>query len=820
MRRFSQLLPLLPLTLALAQSPSHAEEQGSAPAANPSNAARKEIERRKQLVHQAHEATLRAENEYSAGNYETAANLFSQVLSTLPETPSTSELRNLAKQGFARAATKQAEVLIENGQYHEARNLIQHVLSPEIAPRSKEALALQQELNNPDRYEPALTPEHTANVDKVSQLIRLADSYANIGNYDQAIVQYQEVLRIDKYNSTARRGMERVEQKKSQYLSTARDHYRSKALAQVDQQWEADVPRLDISNLFGAVSIPGVTSKRDSIVSKLNIIRLPRVDLQGTTLEEVVEFLRIRSRELDPDKKGIDFILRAPSATLSSPISLTLADVPLQEVLRYATEASGTVYNIDDFAVTISSISDQTNALITKTYRVPPVFMQGAVQNDSAASDPFGGGSTPGSSLAVQRLGAREYLEQRGVLFPEGATATYNASTGLLFIRNTASNVTLVDNLVEAVAGQIPKQVEVTIKMIEVTDTRLTELGFDWLMSPFNIPGSSRVFGSGATSNLTEADVAAIWPDGTPIGGASLTGGLRGAAGLEAAQSINSLLSGVNTVNPNARTPGTFALTGVFTDPQFQFIIRSLNQQKGVDVMAAPSVVTRSGQRANVTISREFPYPTEFDPPQIPQNLTTTIPSGNGNTSSGASDFAPITPSTPTTFEKRDVGIVLEVEPLISGDNSTIEVSLTPSSTQFEGFIDYGEDIQNSTPGIAGTRNFYTVTNDILQPIFSTNKINTAVTIYDGATIVLGGVMQEKVSNIHDKVPFLGDIPVIGRTFQSKAQKTEKKNMIFFVTVKIIDPAGKRINQPAEPEPTPELTAPPAIMQPLVEFSK
>ena len=67
--------------------------------------------------------------------------------------------------------------------------------------------------------------------------------------------------------------------------------------------------------------------------------------------------------------------------------------------------------------------------------------------------------------------------------------------------------------------------------------------------------------------------------------------------------------------------PGIFGLGGVFTDPQFQVVIRALNQKKGVDLLSAPRVTTKSGQRAVIEIVREFRYPTQFQPPQIPQNF-------------------------------------------------------------------------------------------------------------------------------------------------------------------------------------------------------
>ena len=67
-------------------------------------------------------------------------------------------------------------------------------------------------------------------------------------------------------------------------------------------------------------------------------------------------------------------------------------------------------------------------------------------------------------------------------------------------------------------------------------------------------------------------------------------------------------------------SPGIFGLAGVFTNPQFQLVIRALSQQKGVDLMSAPKVTTKSGNSATIKIIREFPFPTEFEPPEVPQS--------------------------------------------------------------------------------------------------------------------------------------------------------------------------------------------------------
>ena len=91
------------------------------------------------------------------------------------------------------------------------------------------------------------------------------------------------------------------------------------------------------------------------------------------------------------------------------------------------------------------------------------------------------------------------------------------------------------------------------------------------------------------------------------------------------ANSIDGLLG--TTVIGTA--PGIFGIAGIFTNPQFQVVIRALNQKKGVDLMSAPKVTTKSGRKAIVRVAREFPYPTEFNAPEPPPPSTT---SGLGST--------------------------------------------------------------------------------------------------------------------------------------------------------------------------------------------
>jgi general secretion pathway protein D len=79
-------------------------------------------------------------------------------------------------------------------------------------------------------------------------------------------------------------------------------------------------------------------------------------------------------------------------------------------------------------------------------------------------------------------------------------------------------------------------------------------------------------------------------------------------------------------------------------------------------------------------------------------------------------------------------------------------------------------------------------------PVFSVRRVSSHLTIYDGYTVSVGGLMREDVQNVEDKVPILGDIPLLGRFFQSKSENRIKSNLVIFVSANIVDPTGRKLN--------------------------
>ena len=777
---------------------------------------------------------------------EEALALFTASYESLPQTPLTHEARLAAQNGYVVAGCMHARNLQSKAAYKEAADLLDKLLV--ISPKDSRVMELKQQFADPDRWPPALTEKHIENVGEVQKLLLKANSFRELGDYDNSIKTYENVLRIDAYNSAARRGMEAAERDRQRYFKAAYDQQRSKMLSAVDQGWEDQVPLTsqDVSSMFGAASAASsnAQSGREKITEKLRSLIFPQVDFGGATLDEVAELLRVRSRDLDPQGTGINFILNVPPEARDKPISLNLRDVPMEEVLRYVSEMSGVSYKVDDHAVTFVSISERSGAIISRSFRVPPDFIQNAPAGDAGAAapaDPFGAQAPAAGGLVIRRMGAKEFLEARGVTFPDGTSANFNSTTSTLTVRNTVANMEMVELFVEQASKAAPKMAVITVRMLEVNQTNLDEMGFDWLLGGVGTNGNN-VFLSGGrsgtgtpfssanfpfTSTATippvtgggvqfvpaqtiQSALAGPLPGGispVPInagGGGPVTSGLRSGTYATGVNSLDSLLRTGSANGVQSVAPGVFSVAGVFTDPQFQTVIRALSQKKGIDVNATPSVTTKNGLKATVEITREFIYPTEFDPPQLPQGggQPQIVLIGGGG---GTPQAMIATPTTPTAFEMRKTGVLLEVEPVISEDGRTVELTLTPELTDFEGFVNYGTRIISpASSGLVNTAvgflNFANpeqliTPNYILQPIFKTQKVATSVKIWDGATIVLGGAKVQKKTLVDDRIPILGNMPFLGRFFRSEVTETETKNIIIFVTVDVIDPSGQKVNR-------------------------
>ena len=146
-----------------------------------------------------------------------------------------------------------------------------------------------------------------------------------------------------------------------------------------------------------------------------------------------------------------------------------------------------------------------------------------------------------------------------------------------------------------------------------------------------------------------------------------------------------------------------------------------------------------------------------------------------------------ITPNT----SQMETGPVLDVIPYVLADGYTLNLTLIPSMTEFNGYIT-PPDIANVTGGLN------VVQLPVILPDFTVRQVITSVNVWDGQTVALGGLITSVVTTEKDKVPVLGDVPFLGRLFQSQTKSSTKKNLMIFVTPTIVDPAGNRVHSDDE----------------------
>lgn len=812
------------------------------------------LQQREQL---GRDETAKGQEALGKKDYEDAFAHFKNACEAIIIAPATSFSRRSAVNGLTTAGRKLAEQRVTEGYYASAVQALQVVLTHN--PDDSGTLKLLANIEAPDYFNKKMTPGHRENIEKVKSLFIAADQYKQLGRYELALQKYEEVLNIDPNNSAARQGRSEVYQLKDRPAIDAYNATRSQAMYEVSKEWERPYRRFDrksvVRNTEGKSSAPSTVA----ITRKLNGIVLPRVDFKESTVREAIEFLVKKSKDLDPENVGVNIVLKldeqggtvapppaaGPAAGLGIPgladpatapvvqaapvvtggagtrVTLTLNNVPLIEVIKYITNLANLKYKIEPFAVSVVPLGTSTDEMFIKEWKVSPIMFREAMSAGGAGGLGAGAPAAPADPNASSLAGnssAKDFLAQRGVTFGPNAFAMYSPASSTLVVKNTSDQLDVVERIVETQAYDTAvKQIEIQAKFVEITQNNLKELSFDWLLGQANLPGSKNypLFFGGGNGTPNPSDFT-FNNGGTPVGGSPVTASNRSGNLAISASAIDALLFGSGGASRLA--PGIFSVAGVGTDPTFQVMMRALDQKKGVDLLSSPRVTTKSGNRAVIEIIREFRYATEFQAPQIPQQIGNQNQGflgggGQGFLGGGGGGF-PVTPTTPTAFETRNVGVTLEVEPVIGPDGYTIDMQLAPQVTEFEGFINYGSPIQSqSTNPITGQTTTNVITPNVInQPIFSTRKVTTNVSVYDGATVVLGGLVREDIQKVEDKTPIIGDIPLIGRLFRSNVDSHIKRNLVIFVTARIVNAEGQPLQNDDEKEekvdelPLPDIT--------------
>ena len=641
-------------------------------------------------------------------------------------------------------------------------------------------LRLQKELaakrNDPTfRNIDELSPGVRVKDDKVTELLVKGRARYLYGDYQGALDAYREVLQYQPNNSESKAYQIRIRQMLSEGSGQwNRGVTKGKLLELLDESWK-------LPEVFNRENTKIADVGNDPVTEKMKTIRLPEGFIaRDEPLDRALTKLSSLSQTYDKDQKGVN-IVPVTDGGESPTVNLQLRDVTVFQALDYLCKRVGYSFSVSPSGI-VEVRKDAGDGLLDTQFfeltQAAVVKMTGQGLNTTApggaAANPFGGaggaaGPTDGNP---QEMAIKSFLTRSGVPFEPPATLSFDGTR--LIVTQSPKNLDRVKNIIRRYSDI--KQVHIEAKFIEVEQKALNELGVNWTLAP-TAGGNGNV---NAGSNLRSINRVFAQNNSAPknltINSQITTGGVT-SNNLQTFPNVApSFPGGMNLGNLANTYTGTVSVLGQET---LAVAIRAIEESAGSDLMSSPSLTVLDGKTAVIKVAQLLRYPQAYG------DIQSNVGQGGGGGALGAtSTSVAITAGTPQDFTVQEVGVTLEVTPTVAADDS-IALNLKPKVTEFEGFVEYGGTSVALTGGVT-----VTVPSGFFQPIFSTREVTTDVTVFDGATVVIGGLTREEVKTVDDRVPVLGNLPLIGAAFRSTGKSVQKRSLMVFVTANLVSPGG------------------------------
>ena len=707
-----------------------------------------------------------------------------------------------------------ANLASQNGRWPVARQ--KALLALQYNPQEETAhQVLQQSLEILGRgathgqsVNPALTSSFFDRLGLVKRGLTEAEDLRQTGQLDLAEKKYEEVLTADPFNRVATEGIRKIYQERALVADQSRELANLQQKREVRESWNNILPREDRQQGGIVAASPMSASPAFLLQQKLKATVIPQIDFNGADLETIRRALSTLSRQYDPEaaKAGVNFIVSS-DLDQAQPVTLRLRQVTLAEVIRYVAQIAGVRVRISDIGVTFSPSVEKTPDLISRSYTVSPSFFR----SSSPAGEAGGGGSPRGAALAdageseATGLSAQAKLQDLKVNFPPGASAVYNPNTSQLKVVNNAEMLDLIGQLIAA-AEEETLLIQVGVRLVEINQTDLDSITANSTMAGTALPvipaglttnnqGPLPFTGSGWSAQLNQIQGVGLLPNNT------LQSFLQ-----------NGVLAGTNQTSSYALN--TLELGGtIMNGAQFRTLITAISQKSSANVLASPSIVLKRGQEGVIEVTQEFRYVQEYNDPQSSIRTFNPVQQTDlfGVVASSVPGPETVISSFPSqTSDPVPIGVKMGVKPDVTGDNSRVLMTLRPSFIDFEGFINYGTQINSAFAATYYSDQVTILTNNIQQPVFVRRDLELpAVEVNDGYTLLLGGLLREDIQSIDEKVPLIGDLPILGRAFQGKTEQAIKKNTLIFTTPRILRVDGQPLNPTAGSPTTAAASGPP-----------
>ena len=602
----------------------------------------------------------------------------------------------------------------------------------------------------------AVDPDNKRRKANIDVLLRESRILYKNKKYEKVRDNMEKVLVLDPYNQDAMTLLNKTYKKLYDVGMLRRENDALERLVEVEWKWNEAVLPEDSSI---SEEVPReMTGNRSTLYDKLQKIMIDKILFETTDIQSILARLAALSKENDPEGVGVSIIPPPDIAVRSRKIPyLELEKVPLMEVLKYVCELAGLKYKIEDRAVLVGTegIDDMEhgffqvrNSLINRiaaevgpkeekeeektggiTDRVDTFTDEGAFDEASTELK---------SVAAVTPEMLKQFFNDRGISFEDpNSSIAFDTKTNKLIVKNTPDNLRRMDALLKEIDIQTPL-VLIEAKILEISMNAVEELGFDWTLTYLNTNTNQRfTFGNLPVSNLYRPS----------------------------SEANNKLINNMNIL-PNFGSDNQFNLF---------LSVRAIDRTDRAEVISSPRLLTTSGQEASLNVDQQRYFPDSWDDPEV------TIINGTSYT------YNPPVPD----FEEQAVGTIFKVTPTVSPNNYTIIVKMNTDISKMTGWSNYDYSIiiggLMNSPADTTIGN---VTPKMKMPEFSRRVVDTSVKIYDGETVVIGGILEDMATKKDDKWPFLGDVPMLGRLFTDSFSKSQKTNLLIFVTSRLMKGNG------------------------------
>lgn len=603
----------------------------------------------------------------------------------------------------------------------------------------------------------SIDPDYKRRTEEISYLLRQAELHYRNRQFAKSRDAVEKVLVLDPFNQRAVRILNQVYKKLYQVGMMRAENDAMEQMAEVEWKWNEPIPMTEKGK--EEITPREFSGKRSDLYEKLQKLIVEKVEYESIDVKSIFD-------NLQEQFKGVSFIFKSGKNGQPDPGSrkiqyLELEKTPLLDVIRYVCEISGLKFSVQETAVMIGA--EDSDGMEVRFFSIRKSLEQriaieanpdvAAEKNDSndklKDAERFADKSLLESNkdnetkkeVQITSEMLKAYFTPMGIDFPEESTITYDRGSGKLIMKNFPKYQTRMENLLKEIDIP-PPLVLVDSKVMEVSMAALEELGFDWMLTYTDKETSRQFQFSGLNSNK-----------------------------FYRSDSTNYMINGLKVI-PNFGGDNQFNLS---------LSVRALDQKDRSEILATPRLLVSSGYQGKLTIAEERYFPDDYDDAEI------EIVNGTSYT---------YTAPKPNFGDATNVGTLFTVKPTVLSNNYTIMLDIDTDLTRMTGWsnYDYSIIIGNMlySPADNSSTNFQP---KMKMPEFSKRKLKSSVKIYDGETVVIGGILEDIASRREDKWPLLGDIPLLGRLFTDREFATEKVNLMVFVTARLMNGKGLPVRE-------------------------